>query len=391
VISTISGGSIIGAYYVLNKNNFESFEASFKQNLQKSCIRKIITNWRFLIPITLYLGVGYIIFFDPFNINFSTLIISIIVGLYILLPLIFQFQFISFTTLKIKAYKAIFFGEKTLSDLPSYPIIAINATNLSTGTLWTFSKNKTSDSSYEYPKDGGNSIKFECDQFPLAIAVASSTSVPVPFNPVTIPAKYFQKNEDYSRIKPMLIDGGLYDNQGIHKLTQFNSSYSCDIIIASDGSQPFGKEYNSGNTFSILYRGIDVMMRKIKNLQFIRDVYSSDKEIAYFSLDWKYEQCVIEFVKAAKSNLVPNDVLLYHNLNKNEPESPLNEIVTAIKDRIGLENIIKNGLTEKEIDFISKIKTNLTALKKNEIDLLSKHGEVLTEIQIKLYCPTIFL
>lgn len=391
MISTISGGSIIGAYYVLNKNNFESFEASFKQNLQKSCIRKIITNWRFLIPITLYLGVGYIIFFDPFNINFSTLIISIIVGLYILLPLIFQFQFISFTTLKIKAYKAIFFGEKTLSDLPSYPIIAINATNLSTGTLWTFSKNKTSDSSYEYPKDGGNSIKFECDQFPLAIAVASSTSVPVPFNPVTIPAKYFQKNEDYSRIKPMLIDGGLYDNQGIHKLTQFNSSYSCDIIIASDGSQPFGKEYNSGNTFSILYRGIDVMMRKIKNLQFIRDVYSSDKEIAYFSLDWKYEQCVIEFVKAAKSNLVPNDVLLYHNLNKNEPESPLNEIVTAIKDRIGLENIIKNGLTEKEIDFISKIKTNLTALKKNEIDLLSKHGEVLTEIQIKLYCPTIFL
>ena len=26
VISTISGGSIIGAYYVLNRNNFESFE-----------------------------------------------------------------------------------------------------------------------------------------------------------------------------------------------------------------------------------------------------------------------------------------------------------------------------------------------------------------------------
>jgi NTE family protein len=391
VISTISGGSIIGAYYVLNRNNFESFEASFKQNLQKSCIKKIVTNWRFLFPVILYIFFGYIIFFDPFNFNFSAWMISILVGLYILLPLIFQFRFISFTSLKIKAYKAIFFGEKTLSDLPSYPIIAINATNLSTGTLWTFSKNKSSDSSYEFPKDGGNSIKFECGEFPIAIAVASSTSVPVPFNPVTIPSKYFKNIEDYSRVKPMLIDGGLYDNQGIHKLSQFNSSYSCDIIIASDGSQPFGKEYKSGNTFSILYRGIDVMMRKIKNLQFIRDVYSSDREIAYFSLDWKYEQCVVEFVKAAKNNLVPKDVLLFHQLNKNDLESPINEIVKVIKDRIGLEDIIKNGLNEKEIDFISKISTNLTALKKNQIDLLSKHGEVLTEIQIKLYCPTIFL
>ena len=97
VISTISGGSIIGVYYVLNKNNFESFEASFKLNLQKSCIRKIITNWRFLVPTILYLAVGYNIFFDPFKFNFSTWIISILVGLYIILPLVFQFQFISFT------------------------------------------------------------------------------------------------------------------------------------------------------------------------------------------------------------------------------------------------------------------------------------------------------
>lgn len=389
VISTISGGSIIGAYYILNKQNFENFENSFIENLQKSCVRRIIFNWKFFVPIILYLALGYLIFFDPFNFSFSTWITSILVGLYILLPLIFQFQFISFTSLKIKAYKSIFFGDKKISDLPNKPIIAINATNLSTGTLWTFSKNKTSDSSYEFPKDGGDSIKFNCEKFPIANAVASSTSVPVPFDPITIPKQFYQNPKDYDRVKPMLIDGGLYDNQGIHKLTQNNSSYSCDVIIASDGSQPFGKLYKAGNTFSILYRGIDVMMRKIKNLQFIRDVYTSDKEIAYFSLDWRYDLCIIEFVKAAKKSLVPSDVLLYHGLNEKLLELPINELTNILKDKIGFKNIVKKGLKEKEIEYIAKINTNLTALKKNQIDLLSTHGEVLTEIQIRLYCPSI--
>lgn len=92
------------------------------------------------------------------NINLSWIIYFTTINISISIYIIYLF--------KIKAYKAIFFGEKTLSDLPSYPIIAINATNLSTGTLWTFSKNKSSDSSYEFPKDGGNSIKFECGEFP---------------------------------------------------------------------------------------------------------------------------------------------------------------------------------------------------------------------------------
>lgn len=389
VISTISGGSIIGAYYVLNKQDFDYFESSFKKNLQKSCIRKIILNWRFLTTIFIYIAIGYLLFIDPFSFDLPTWITSIIAGSYVLFPLIFQFKFLSFTSLKINAYKSIFFGNKMLSDLPNNPIIAINATNLSTGTLWTFSKNKTSDSSYEYPKDGGKPIKFQCEKFPIAVAVASSTSVPVPFNPVTISAQYYQNSKDYNRIKPMLIDGGLYDNQGIHKLTQHNSSYSCDIVIASDGSQPFSKEYKSGNTLSILYRGIDVMMRKIKNLQFIRDVYNSEKEIAYFSLDWRYDLCIIEFIKAAKNSLVPKEVLLYHEINETQLKLPINELSKILMDKIDFENIIKNGLSGEQIDYISCIKTNLTALNNKQINLLSKHGEILTEIQIKLYCPSL--
>ena len=391
VISCISGGSIAGAYYVLNKDNFEEFEKSFTSNLQKSCVRRIIFNYRFLLPIFIFAAIAFFLLNDPFSFGFPTWLVVSINCTIVLSPLFFQFKIVSFTTLKIKAYRKIFFGDKVLADLPSNPILAINSTNLSTGTLWTFSKYKMSDSSYEFPKDGGESIKFNGDAFSIAVAVASSSSVPVPFDPVKIPIKYFKNPADFKRIKPRLIDGGLYDNQGLHKLTQYNSSYACDIIIVSDGSQPFSNKFLANNTPLILYRGIDVMMRKIKNLQFIRDVYGKFREIAYFSLDWEYSRCVVEFVSAAKKDQVPNHVLAHHGLTSEVLEKPFAEINEFMRDKINFQSIVENALDESQIEKISRIGTNLTALSKVQIELLSKHGEILTDLQIKLYCPTLNL
>ncbi len=391
VISCISGGSIAGAYYVLNKNNFEEFEKSFTTNLQKSCIRRIIFHYRFLLPILIFAAIVFFLLNDPFSFDFPTWLVVLIICTLVFSPILIQFRIVSFTTLKIKAYRKIFFGNKVLVDLPDAPILAINSTNLSTGTLWTFSKNKMSDSSYEFPKDGGESIKFNGSNFSIAVAVASSSSVPVPFDPVKIPIKYFKNHADFKRAKPRLIDGGLYDNQGLHKLTQSNSSYVCDIIIVSDGSQPFSDKFFANNTPFILYRGIDVMMRKIKNLQFIRDVYGKSKEIAYFSLDWEYSRCVLEFVNAAKKEQVPQHVLAHHGLTREVLEKPFAEINELIRNKIDFKSIVKNALDEPQIEKISRISTNLTALSKEKIELLSKHGEILTELQIKLYCPTLKL
>ncbi|MEP6677157.1 MAG: patatin-like phospholipase family protein [Ferruginibacter sp.] len=388
VISTVSGGSIAGTYYAIHKDNFEVFENSFVENLRKSTVRRIIWHWRFWLPIIILLGFLGIIFFNPFNLTLPKWVICIEV-LIILLALIFgQFKIISFTKLKIGAYTKIFFGNKVISDLPDSPILAINATNLSTGTSWTFSKNKSSDSSYDFPNDGGKAIKFICGKMPLATAVASSSCVPFPFDPVSIKEEYFEHSKDFKRIAPKLIDGGLYDNQGIHKLTQKNSPYFCDIIIVSDGSLPFSSKYRSSSTIFILYRGIDVMMRKIKNLQFNRDI-SSRQEIAYFSLDWKYKFCLVEFIKAAKNKLVLPMVLSYHGLTNVILEKSMEELLHLLSDKIHFNKIVEQGLTNKEIKKISSIKTNLTALKSRDIALLSRHGEILTEIQIKLYCPTL--
>lgn len=389
VISTISGGSIAGTYYALNKGNFSQFEKSFNNGLKKSCIRRIILNYRFLVVVFSFLLMVYLLLGDPFKLSLPNWLTGTIIFIIVVLPFFLQFRIVSFTSLKVRAYRKIFFSNKVLADLPDTPLLAINATNLSTGTLWTFSKKKTSDSSYEFPRDGGDPIRFTCDNFPIAVAVASSSCVPVPFDPIRIPVKYFVNSDDSKRVKPMLIDGGLYDNQGLHKLTQNNSSYSCDTIIVSDGSQPFSNKFWANSTPFILYRGIDVMMRKIKNLQFIRDVYGKSREIAYFSLDWKYDLCVREFVNAAKKDLVPASVLLHHGLTKDMLDKPFAELNHFMQEKIKLEAITADGLTEQQIKKISKIGTNLTALKQKQIDLLSKHGEILTEIQIKLYCPTL--
>lgn len=389
VISAISGGSIIGAYYALNKGDFENFEKSFTQKLQQSCIKKIILNHRFLLPVIGLLAFLGIILLDPLNLKISRIIVFLFVTLLLTTLFFLQFKIFPLTQLKIKAYQKIFFGNATISDLPTKPLVAINATNLSTGTLFTFSRSKCSDSSYEFIKDGGKSITFNCSTMPVAVAVASSTCVPVPFNPVHIHGKYFENPKDMNRIKPQLIDGGLYDNQGIHKLTHGNSSYVCDVIIVSDGSQPFSPIFKATNTGLILYRGLDVMMRKIKNLQFIRDVYTSEKELAYFSLDWKYDLCIIEFIKAAKKRQIPQAVIEFHELNDEKLELNISQLYDYMSKRIKFDILIQQGLSDNEIFEVSKIGTNLTALTNAQIDLLSRHGQTLTEVLVNLYCPTL--
>lgn len=388
VISTISGGSIAGAFYLLNAQDFNKFETDFKVGLKKSVIKKIIFSFRMIISFLFLLAIptSIIYFFhDKGWAVGATLLL-------LLLIIVFQFCFLPLTKLKTRAYDKIFFKNKKMKNFPDLPKIAINATNLETGTLFTFSKSKVSDSSYEYPKDGTSGIKFKPSEFPISLAVAASTAVPFAFNPVKIDKTYFESIDDYERIAPKLSDGGIYDNQGIHKISQRNSSYFCDIIICSDGSQPFTYKFVGNNSFSVLYRANDIMMRKIKSLQFIRDVYSKKNEIAYFSLDWDYENCISFFVDAIDQDKIPEDIVTYHKIFENfgkHLNQQKNLVIEYLKKRIDFEKITAAKLTREEIGIISRIPTGLSGFSDYQIDLLTRHGAVLTELQIKLYCPTL--
>jgi len=57
VISTISGGSITGAYYGLKGNDFEAFDKGLVQIVRKSIIRGIYFSFRFICIITAMLSI----------------------------------------------------------------------------------------------------------------------------------------------------------------------------------------------------------------------------------------------------------------------------------------------------------------------------------------------
>jgi len=400
VISTISGGSIAGAYYLTHNAVFDKFEEGLRNALQKSTVARILTSTRFLAVLVAYsvfvalLGsLSYWGVFDP-----GWMLLALLVGAALIV--IFLHNLLDLTDITRQVYHDLFFHDKRLRDLPPHPVAAINATNLDTGTLWTFSREQMGDSTYRFMRDGLGPIGFTVDDFPVALAVACSTAVPFPFNPVRIESRYFQHPSDTDRISPRLMDGGIYDNQGIHRLTQsFDPTFRCNIVICSDGSAPLRKRFRAMNPLPVLNRVVELMMRRVKTLQFVRDVYQDQretvKEIAYFSLDWEYERCLEGFYSAFKANRISRDILKRLGFTKafasRLSKITQEEFVDFLKNRIGYDRIIAQGLSKEDIASISSIGTNLTALSSDDIDKLAQHAASLTEIQVRLYCPSLII
>jgi NTE family protein len=390
VISSISGGSIANAYYLLHKDDFDFFSTSFEAALQTNVIWRILTSREMIaLYIVLFLITGTVVYYTGNVIyTLSTLIVLLFSALF------FQHKIISLVKIKARIYDKIFFKESVIDKLPIKPLGAINATNLETGTLWTFSKAKCADSSYSFPKDGGAAIEFNCKAFPIAQAVAASSTVPGIFNPVIISSNWLVNKNDYGRVAPTLIDGGIYDNQGIHKLTEKKSSYRCNIIICSDSSMPFRFSFAGLNFINVFMRANDVMMRKVKSLQFIRDVYQADHEIAYYSLDWTYERTLQNLITSLSGGRINHGLLNYYDLPASIYNPEGNVFITEaisnhLKNKVSFETVIKDGLSNEEIAYISTIGTNLTALPEKQIELLTRHAEILTELFVRLYCPSI--
>jgi NTE family protein len=390
ILSTISGGSITGACYSLeNEKPFEEFEQRLYTGLQqKNVITRVLLSLTFLqliLIVLVFLAPGIYFLFTPYAWMFPIL-------LAILVFLLMKFQFEIFPVSKRieQIYDDFFYHKKTLGELSEKPLLVIGSTNLETARPFTFSKTWMQDSTYQYLPDP---VKFKAEKFPVSRAVMASSCVPFAFTPIRIAKQFFANPEDSHRVDPLLVDGGVYDNQGIHKIMQ-QGRYACQYVITSDaGSGSHGK-LSLRNTISLLITTVDVFMARIKKTQMVQDIYDNtklgNKQIAYLSLAWDIENCIPGFVRNLIDNHIPESVIKAHDIPASwlpDPKAHQSEIIQYLKDVTGYEQIAKP--TPAELKIARTVGTNLTALSKSQVDSLMKQAACLTELQVKLYCPSL--
>jgi NTE family protein len=391
VISTNSGGSITGACYSIHHKNYDEFEKIIIEGVQKSVIGNVFKNPRFLIPTIILISLIVISIILLFTIYAW---INIIIWSALILSIVFaQFEMLPVSRIIEGIYDQFFFEQKTLSDLSSKFQTTINSTNLETGRVFHFSKNKMSDSKYQYRGDL-EPITFNSETFPISRAVMASSCVPFAFTPVKISKEYFNNPLHSKEVSPRLVDGGVYDNQGIHKLTFPKSSSYCENVIISDAGTelPFKNSYK--NIISLLIRTSNVFMNRIKNFQMMDNLYriptKQDSMVAYQSLGFNLENSIEEFMSMLKSGFLSTEVINSHNIPLEWIEfGKWSEIEKLVSNNINLKMIIDMGCSEKEIKIARAVGTNLVPLKKEQTLALIKHSEAITELQIKLFLPHI--
>lgn len=391
VLSTISGGAITGCAYCLDgQSDYPAFHERMKAALvEKSVINQVLSSSAILVPVLSILTViGFVL---VLQVKHFVLLSFLLMGVLVWVLLKFQFLLLPVSQEIERAYDKFFYRGLTLPEMPARPIMAVGATNMQTGRPFTFSQSRMGDSYYAAQVP---SIAFQTIGFPVARAVAASSCVPYAFTPVGIAQEFFQNREQYKHVSPQLIDGGVYDNQGMQKLTQPKSRYQCNIIVASDAGSGLLLIQSYNNTVALLLHTVDLFMNRIKNVQMAANLFQNvlvrDTPIAYLSLGWKLENCIPGFVhNMAQGNVLPS-VLAARQLEQrwiDEPEVYRNQIERHLEQQVGYLAIAARNLTTAEREMACRVRTNLYPLQENQLEALVRHAENLTELQVKLYLP----
>lgn len=196
------------------------------------------------------------------------------------------------------------------------PILVVNATSLNTGRVWQYTartmgeppvngepstSNQSSDdlSAHQIDKktirlrraNAYADITPLQQDFPLGHAVASSACVPALFDPMTISSLYYdppkKKNDTEKKLKQHeirteLVDGGVYDNQGVDSL--IDNDCTCFIVSDASGQMDMVKQLDTGPT-SVLLRVTSILQDRVRSDGLLRLAASyGSNNIAFLSL-----------------------------------------------------------------------------------------------------------
>lgn len=307
VISTVSGGSIIGALYYLHvKKLLESKpDAEIRDQDYIEIVQKIEIDFLKATERNIRMAT-----FASFKANYRMVFLNYsrsdrAAELYneYLYQSILQGAGDPVELRKLKIYPpdgpADFHPKRHNGDRKAkVPILVLNATTLNTGRNWQF----TASTMGEPPvaneasgidkksirlrrAEGGytNMILLQQD-FPLAHAVAASACVPGLFEPMAVSGLYYDKI-DQQAITPQLVDGGVFDNQGTEGLLQ--NACTCFVISDATGQMDVENQPATG-ALSVLLRASDILQDRVRSESLARLIASQgakgDNNIALLDL-----------------------------------------------------------------------------------------------------------
>lgn len=307
VISTVSGGSIIGALYYLHLKKLLESKADNEISEQDyvEIVQRIEHDFLTVVAKNIRMET-----FSSFKANFRMLSshysrsdrLAELYNDYLYQAVLPKNSKIS-NPLQMQQLKIQPFGE-TIDFSPKQdneqrkakvPTIVFNATTLNTGRNWQFTPqtmgepperlNYREEQSQQVSdvidkktirlrrapryadmvvvKDRNGNEILNQQEIPLGHAVAASACVPGLFHPLSITGLYKDKwLKENQTITPQLVDGGVLDNQGIEALLQ----NQCDCFVISDAAGQMEVQNEvSTEPLSVLLRVSDILQDKVRS------------------------------------------------------------------------------------------------------------------------------
>jgi predicted acylesterase/phospholipase RssA len=145
------------------------------------------------------------------------------------------------------------------------PALVLNATTVNTGRGWQFKPTWMGESPWVLSEGADNIERLEWANYNtkagwwmrLARAVAASACVPGIFAPLKM-------DPSYETVDVELVDGGVYDNQGVAALLAMN----CNVLMVSDASGQLKLERKAPTGLSGIaqyaQRAMDILMERVR-------------------------------------------------------------------------------------------------------------------------------
>lgn len=261
VLSTISGGSVIGAYYAYTPDkSFEKFESDICNLLREGFHNKIL--FELIKPQNLF----------PSLISSTIARIEEIVEKITKKQLYFQ-RYPSRTDMFYKVlHRNVFPGLKMNAQRRNNIEVVIGSCELRTASAFRFSHQKSG--SWRL----GEMVNGDVD---VAFAVASSVAHPI-FLPALDRTWRFRKKGEEREHRVLLTDGGVYDNLGIQVLEPVRDpeislfTFPCEYLVVCNAGhgQESGRELPLGfvsrvkQSFEIVHRRVqDSSMHRLNHLK----------------------------------------------------------------------------------------------------------------------------